>query len=774
MPYALCCPAQQRDACHRLLLEQFNQHKEGEVDAAWRDAYADAEELIRCSKSVQNDEETPVMFQQKWERSVVKPAEAFCAQMKLLQMSWSPLCQSLGQFEKECLTPSMDTEYFDATQSILSKVIHDHYRGLLQLQVFQYWHRALYDMCLTHLSEENVLMLRGTKWWRCDAATMFFDRKAAVTQMSKIVDRYAKFKSRTTGFRCKIEEAEAELSKRRVARPPSLTDMWLFGTCCGIVVSMGSILLFVLFFSNPHPAYNPDVHLWGVLPYFRGYLLIYLTIWCWAGAVYHMETYRINYPYLLGLVGSTIGAIQIAKIAAFLTALWTFCFTFYIASAKCALDFLPFVDNRWYILVNAVGPVLFLMMPGGCFEGNTRSWFLKTILQVFSTPFIPVTFAANFLTDYLTSMVKPLLDIITTWEAIFSGTILSESQVASKPVLTPVVILLPLLWRLMQCLSKSFSVFAPVQVVPQVCLGGRPHPLIGRWKISGASTTLTITVTESKQLTLQIHDDSYVLVRETDRHYSCLVGGTCERELALSVLSNSELAVTYVKSRTPLETVTKTAKKCVPKAFIVWPHGMNALKYVVSLLPVILTLLSDLSQNVYVFLLLVSTCYSFLWDVFMDWGLWKNDTFPGKDLVPWYFGLVWRRTSSGTVDTGHKVFYYTLVGCNFIGRCAWAVTLVSDLHLVGISSLGNAELVILLASLVEVLRRSIWARLRLGHEQVADVGNYRHGDGYRDVPPLISKKTPWTTPKGFTVLQKLKIGSTEFAEHLEKQQEKTY
>lgn len=128
-------------------------------------------------------------------------------------------------------------------------------------------------------------------------------------------------------------------------------------------------------------------------------------------------------------------------------------------------------------------------------------------------------------------------------------------------------------------------------------------------------------------------------------------------------------------------------------------HFVNALKYVSALMVVITDTLTRYHggtgyHNAWVAALIVKTVYCYLWDVMMDWGLWRTGS---------PFAL---RT---TTMFPRQAYYFAML-TNAFGRVAWAF---------GISPHQYPEEWTLVLQTVEVLRRIQWLIFRVENEYIA-------------------------------------------------------
>ncbi|ELR12179.1 SPX domain containing protein [Acanthamoeba castellanii str. Neff] len=152
-------------------------------------------------------------------------------------------------------------------------------------------------------------------------------------------------------------------------------------------------------------------------------------------------------------------------------------------------------------------------------------------------------------------------------------------------------------------------------------------------------------------------------------------------------------------------------------------HLGNSTKYLVALSVVLLSqLYGDLSSAgewsairvLWCIAFIVSTLYSYLWDIFMDWGLgrWHSQNFPLRDEL-FYSNRKW--------------FYYYCIVSNFVFRFFWTITLSGTPIHTGIDSTTMGWI----AATVEVVRRFTWSLLRVENEfqsKAGDVSVYRDTD----------------------------------------------
>lgn len=148
-------------------------------------------------------------------------------------------------------------------------------------------------------------------------------------------------------------------------------------------------------------------------------------------------------------------------------------------------------------------------------------------------------------------------------------------------------------------------------------------------------------------------------------------------------------------------------------------HLLNALKYACASLVVLFSTLNGnfqqyepgywpITRILWLISFILSTLYTYLWDVFMDWGLGriKSKNFLLRDK------LVWQH---------HKWFYFYCIISNFIFRFFWAVTITPFTVIIDM----QPEMLNLIAASIEIVRRFTWAILRVENEHLSNCGNFR-------------------------------------------------
>ena len=105
-----------------------------------------------------------------------------------------------------------------------------------------------------------------------------------------------------------------------------------------------------------------------------------------------------------------------------------------------------------------------------------------------------------------------------------------------------------------------------------------------------------------------------------------------------------------------------------------------------------------------------STCYSYYWDLYMDWGFFRGT---GKD--PKFLR--------------HKLlypvcFYYFAAATNLMMRAMWILPLFRENYKYSAFAYNQCDITLLM--LIEALRRTQWALIRIENENVNNFERYRN------------------------------------------------
>lgn len=152
-----------------------------------------------------------------------------------------------------------------------------------------------------------------------------------------------------------------------------------------------------------------------------------------------------------------------------------------------------------------------------------------------------------------------------------------------------------------------------------------------------------------------------------------------------------------------------------------FPHVANAGKYAITFLVVLFSTLNSIykghhgdeviQNNVFFYLWIIaafaSTCYTYIWDVKMDWGLFDRNA---KD----------NRFLREEIVYAHKAYYYFAMIQDLLLRFTWTITVT-----IGEEQVINSEVLKTAVASLEVFRRFVWNFFRLENEHLNNCGQFR-------------------------------------------------
>lgn len=164
--------------------------------------------------------------------------------------------------------------------------------------------------------------------------------------------------------------------------------------------------------------------------------------------------------------------------------------------------------------------------------------------------------------------------------------------------------------------------------------------------------------------------------------------------------------------------MVQCTRSLINKKRIVDPDLLNFFKYFSTLLTSIFSFLVGkyTGNNTFIYIwiacALVSTLYSYIWDLKMDWGLLQ----PNRKYKYLREKLIYPKV---------HVYYFAIV-INLFLRFAWILTISPGI----VSKIMRPELFTLIIGSLEMLRRSIWNFLRVEKEFILNTENYQALDNY--------------------------------------------
>lgn len=357
------------------------------------------------------------------------------------------------------------------------------------------------------------------------------------------------------------------------------------------------ILVFIIYFLSVQQDY----------PRFASVMIVYrmlgmaaLMTWFWGLDIFLWTKFRINYVFIFEFnPRQHIRHQHLWQAASLFTVVAaTNMFFYFLSSFKPQgfewLSLIPW--QMWPLSLVALSLFLFALT-----QARSQYWLVRTIGRIVAAPFKPVLFRDFYLADQLASFVIVLYDLEYTlcffmYDA-WSGTdYCTDANVVTRPIIA----LLPLTWRVLQCVRRYWD-------------------SKDVWQLANAGKYVT--------------------------------------GIMVALLSVLRSQVKH------------------PATFTLW------------LLAIV-----------------VSTCYTFTWDLKRDWGLgdMKHKFLRSQTLYP-------------------LPMYYFAIGTNLIMRLMWTLTISPE----SIGIVLDDRIFTTILGAVEIMRRAQWNLFRLENEQLNNVGKFR-------------------------------------------------
>ncbi|KAF9934408.1 hypothetical protein FBU30_002232 [Linnemannia zychae] len=151
-----------------------------------------------------------------------------------------------------------------------------------------------------------------------------------------------------------------------------------------------------------------------------------------------------------------------------------------------------------------------------------------------------------------------------------------------------------------------------------------------------------------------------------------------------------------------------------------FPHLVNAGKYSASLINLFVYFSfrhygGSQLKTAWIFVSIITSCYTFAWDVYMDWGLFRFGKNGG--------GAHGRPFLRQELVYSRTWVYYMAIVLDFIGRFSWTARLI-PMNI-------NVMVLSFILAFLEVLRRWQWNFFRLENEHLNNCGQFR---AIKDIP----------------------------------------
>ena len=199
----------------------------------------------------------------------------------------------------------------------------------------------------------------------------------------------------------------------------------------------------------------------AAFPVFRACGGLLLIHWCWGVSTFVWNRFRINYIFLFEFDPRHVATpLSIFNDAVDETLVFLILMLLYYKSGLRAIPML--LPSGAYPVLLVLYTFHKLVTPW-----KTRKNLWKTIGNALLSPWYPATFFGTYVADVITSMIKILQDWAWTFSYIFSGDFLQkqghymnhkgahfQSSFTYVNIIIPLICLLPIWIRLMQCLRR--------------------------------------------------------------------------------------------------------------------------------------------------------------------------------------------------------------------------------------------------------------------------------------------------------------------------------
>ncbi|TYG89678.1 hypothetical protein ES288_A12G119400v1 [Gossypium darwinii] len=235
-----------------------------------------------------------------------------------------------------------------------------------------------------------------------------------------------------------------------------------------------------------------DLFLYEAFLYYNPLLLVTMMVWLWGVCLWVFSQSTISYVKIFDIDQNHLTHREIWKCSTWLTIIVPTSMTAYL-----------YLYSHGEVSLAASQPVilyiafaLVLVFPFDIFYLSSRYFFLKTLWRI-AFPLQPISFPDFFLADILTSMAKVFSDLERSVCRMLHNQVATiawfeaDSICGSHSVAIPLMLVIPYIWRLMQCLRQYkdtkekttlFNALKYSTAVPVIFLSAlKYHVLPDRW-----------------------------------------------------------------------------------------------------------------------------------------------------------------------------------------------------------------------------------------------------------------------------------------------------
>ncbi|KAJ7948183.1 SPX and EXS domain-containing protein 1 [Quillaja saponaria] len=198
-----------------------------------------------------------------------------------------------------------------------------------------------------------------------------------------------------------------------------------------------------------------DLFLYEAFLYYNPLLLVAMMVWLWGINLWFFTQAGVNYAKIFDLDQNHLTHREIWRCAIWMTIIVPTSMTAYLYLYSHGE--VSFAASQPVLLYAAA--VMILIFPFDIFYLSTRYYLLRTLWRI-AFPLQAISFSDFFIADILTSMVKVFSDLERSVCRMFHRQVATiawleaDSVCGSHSVAIPLVLVLPYLFRLFQCLRQ--------------------------------------------------------------------------------------------------------------------------------------------------------------------------------------------------------------------------------------------------------------------------------------------------------------------------------
>ncbi|KAI9110169.1 hypothetical protein K1719_019210 [Acacia pycnantha] len=198
-----------------------------------------------------------------------------------------------------------------------------------------------------------------------------------------------------------------------------------------------------------------NIFIYEAFLYYNPLLLVTMMVWLWGVSLWIFSQSSVSYAKVFDLDQNHLTHKEIWKCSTWMTIIVPTSMTAYL-----------YLYSHGEVSLAASQPVLLyifvaivLIFPFDIFYLSSRFFFLRTMWRI-AFPLQPITFPDFFLADIFTSMSKVFSDLersvcrMVNKQVATIAWLEADSVCGSHSIAIPMVLVLPYLWRLLQCLRQ--------------------------------------------------------------------------------------------------------------------------------------------------------------------------------------------------------------------------------------------------------------------------------------------------------------------------------